>query len=519
MGSLLGRSSNNNGNQSSGCTCHVAIASGAGVSAATAADDPAGRGTVGVGRPRHCRDRCGNISVPYPFGIDYGGGCHHHGPGFFLGCNDTYNPPRLHIHGIPNQIEALSLDAGEARVYYKATHECYDARGELDAGNATEGTVSFGTDDPWRFSADKNRLASFGCPNLGYWASAEAYYISGCMSVCQPKEDSIFSSSGSGPCTGVDCCQSTSCHYVFLAEAEWLNTNYREYLRRVDDFTVPLVLDWAIRNAANCSAAKSNTTDYACRSTNSRCVDSTNGPGYQCECEVGFEGNPFLDHGCGGVSVGVFLFVSMCFWLYLGLQKRKLIQTKQKFFEQNGGVLLQQQMRISEEELKKATDNFAIDRILGRGGHGIVYKGVLEDKATVVAIKKSKVMEAAQTKEFAKEMLILSQINHRNIVKLLGCCLEVEVPMLVYEFVSNGTLYHYIHYYKDLNTNNITFDTRLRIAAESAEALAYMHSSASPPILHGDVKTANRSSMAMSTTSSQPRFRTLERQSWRQPMR
>ena len=93
----------------------------------------------------------------------------------------------------------------------------------------------------------------------------------------------------------------------------------------------------------------------------------------------------------------------------------------------------------------------------------MVYKGVLEDK-TVVAIKKSKMMEEAQTKEFAREMFILSQINHRNVVKLLGCCLEVEVPMLVYGFVSNGTLYHYIHD-KDLK-------------ALSAEALAYMHSSA-----------------------------------------
>ncbi|KAF8689975.1 hypothetical protein HU200_041610 [Digitaria exilis] len=201
-----------------------------------------------------------------------------------------------------------------------------------------------------------------------------------------------------------------------------------------------------------------------------------------------------------GVSVGVFLSVFMCFWLYLGLQKRKLIRTKQRFFEQNGGVILQQQMRsyssagaggftiFSKQELEKATNNFAADRVLGRGGHGIVYKGVLEDK-TVVAIKKSKMMEEAQTKEFAGEVFILSQINHRNVVKLLGCCLEVEVPMLVYEFVSNGTLYHYIHG-KDLKAE-ITFDTRLRIAAESAEALAYMHSSASPPILHGDVKTAN----------------------------
>uniref|UniRef100_A0A8R7QUI4 Protein kinase domain-containing protein n=2 Tax=Triticum urartu TaxID=4572 RepID=A0A8R7QUI4_TRIUA len=144
---------------------------------------------------------------------------------------------------------------------------------------------------------------------------------------------------------------------------------------------------------------------------------------------------------------------------------------------------------FSEEELKKATNNFAADQILGRGGHGIVYRGVLEDK-TIVAIKKSKMMEATETKEFAREMLILSQINHRNVVKLHGCFLEVEVPMLVYEYVSNGTLYHYIHGGEGLDTNK-ALDTRLRIAAESAEALSYMHSSASPPILHGDVKTAS----------------------------
>jgi serine/threonine protein kinase len=205
---------------------------------------------------------------------------------------------------------------------------------------------------------------------------------------------------------------------------------------------------------------------------------------------------------CSGVSVGVFLLLFMLFWLYLGLQKRKLIRTKQRFFEQNGGVLLQQQMSsyggtsggaggfkiFSKEELEKATNSFAADRVLGRGGYGIVYKGVLEDNM-VVAIKKSKMIEEAQTKEFAKEMCILSQINHKNVVKLLGCCLEVEVPMLVYEFVSNGTLDHYIHG-STLNTV-ISLDSRLRIAAESAEALSYMHSSASPPILHGDVKTAN----------------------------
>ena len=202
--------------------------------------------------------------------------------------------------------------------------------------------------------------------------------------------------------------------------------------------------------------------------------------------------------------MGAILLGSMCCCLGLWVQKSKLIRTKQRFFEHNGGVILQQQMRsystagaatggfkiFSSEELKKATNNFAADQILGRGGHGIVYRGVLADNS-VVAIKKSKMMEEAETKEFAREMLILSQINHRNVVKLYGCCLEVEVPMLVYEFIPNGTLYQLIHGDRHHHGARVSFATRLKIAHETAEALAYLHSWASPPIIHGDVKSPN----------------------------
>ncbi|KAJ4800507.1 Wall-associated kinase family protein [Rhynchospora pubera] len=142
---------------------------------------------------------------------------------------------------------------------------------------------------------------------------------------------------------------------------------------------------------------------------------------------------------------------------------------------------------FKEEELKEATNNYDAKNILGEGGNGTVYKGTLKNNKDV-AIKRCKTIDERQKKEFGKEILILSEISHKNIVKILGCCLEVEIPILVYQFIPKGNLFDLIH---SCRAPCISSSIRLRIAQEVAEALAYLHSWASPPIVHRDVKSSN----------------------------
>jgi serine/threonine protein kinase len=206
-----------------------------------------------------------------------------------------------------------------------------------------------------------------------------------------------------------------------------------------------------------------------------------------------------LDPFGAGVSSGVVALIVTASCLYMIHEKRRLAKIKREYFKQHGGFQLFEEMKSRQqgisftlftlEELEAATNRFDERHVIGMGANGTVYRGTTKG-GEAVAIKRCRLSSSErQKKEFGKEMLILSQVNHRNVVKLLGCCLEVEVPMLVYRYVPKGTLYRLIH--RNATPQRVPFSVRLRIAHQAAEALAYLHSWASPPIIHGDVKTSN----------------------------
>jgi len=139
------------------------------------------------------------------------------------------------------------------------------------------------------------------------------------------------------------------------------------------------------------------------------------------------------------------------------------------------------------EELKLCTNDFREINAIGAGGYGRVYRGKLPD-GQLVAIKRSKEGSMQGGLEFKTEIELLSRVHHKNLVALVGFCFEKGEKMLVYEFVSNGTLSEALYGMKGMQ---LDWSRRLKIALDSARGLAYLHDHANPPIIHRDVKSTN----------------------------
>ncbi|BAT08562.1 Os09g0471550 [Oryza sativa Japonica Group] len=270
-----------------------------------AADVPAGR--------RGCQTRCGNLDIPFPFGI--GDQCAIHG-GFGLDCKNDSGTYRTFIG--PFEVTKISVPDAKAWMKMGISWQCYDP--VTKQMNDSMVGQNF-TNTPYRFSYEDNKIFVIGCNTMAYMRGVS--YVIGCLSTCSDEPTN-------GSCSGAGCCSvdvppdlgyveayfnkdyNTSqiwnysrCGYLVVMEkaAFRYSTTYIPSINFWNDYngTVPAVMDWVIRRET-CEEAKRDMSSYACVSDNSDCHNSTNGHGYLCKCSKGFDGNPYIKDGCKDIN-------------------------------------------------------------------------------------------------------------------------------------------------------------------------------------------------------------------------
>ncbi|GAV79361.1 Pkinase domain-containing protein [Cephalotus follicularis] len=140
-------------------------------------------------------------------------------------------------------------------------------------------------------------------------------------------------------------------------------------------------------------------------------------------------------------------------------------------------------------ELDESTNGFADENVIGEGGYGIVYSGILQDN-TQVAVKNLLNNRGQAEKEFKVEVEAIGRVRHKNLVRLLGYCAEGAHRMLVYEYVDNGNLEQWLH--GDVGPKSpLTWEIRMNIMIGTAKGLTYLHEGLEPKVVHRDIKSSN----------------------------
>ncbi|ESQ30275.1 hypothetical protein EUTSA_v10011248mg [Eutrema salsugineum] len=182
------------------------------------------------------------------------------------------------------------------------------------------------------------------------------------------------------------------------------------------------------------------------------------------------------------------------FVLFIVLRKKKASKVEgpqTSYMQASNGrpsqpAIMTKNRRFNYSEVVTMTNNF--QRVLGKGGFGIVYHGFVNGTEQV-AVKKLSHSSSQGYKQFKAEVELLLRIHHKNLVCLVGYCDEGQNLALIYEYMANGDLKEHIS-----GTRNrfiLNWGTRLKIVIESAQGLEYLHNGCKPPMVHRDVKTTN----------------------------
>ncbi|KAL6177565.1 hypothetical protein ACLB2K_049091 [Fragaria x ananassa] len=432
----------------------------------------------------NCPDRCGNVRIPYPFGVESseskGAGCFLD-PGFVIYCypNET---AVLRLEELEVQVLDISIEDRTIRVNNSVAKYC-----QGDGYTSQQPPKLSGT--PFTYSQSHNTFVSASCDLLAmvYEYDVNPVILGGCSSVCGDETTHTNSTSYLECKTSTNCCQTNlppnrkslffhllttagegaNCStisssqrnkHAFLVDQIWFqnlsNSSAAGRVGEKDLEEVPLVLEWAI----NDSFSQFNESNYPSTDSSScqkilmnaqtvlktiaRLAKNVSNLERSYRCKKESKAKIYVLVGIAA-CLGTVLLLLVGFLGYRKWNKWSDSKLKRKNYKRHGGLLLEQQMLSGDvnverikvfelKELEKSTDNYSRDRILGQGGQGTVYKGMSAD-GRIVAVK---------------------SITMRSFLLR-------------------------------------AWEVRLRVAIEVAGAISYLHSSASSPIYHRDIKSSN----------------------------
>ncbi|KAK1269115.1 Cysteine-rich receptor-like protein kinase 2 [Acorus gramineus] len=255
---------------------------------------------------------------------------------------------------------------------------------------------------------------------------------------------------------------------------------------------------WRTINRSDCAACLSNASKAALG-----CLPGSEGRALYTGCFLRFSNTDFLNavpgggHSKGKIIAIVVAVVSAVVVVGVGLavgivnRKHRIIQKKRKGSNDTvklASTLYNSSLNFKYSTLERATGSFDLANKLGQGGFGSVYKGVLAD-GREIAVKRLFFNNKHRALDFYNEVNIISSVEHKNLVRLLGCSCSGPESLLVYEFLANKSLDRFI--FDKERGKLLTWEKRFEIIIGTAEGLAYLHGNSRTRIIHRDIKASN----------------------------
>ncbi|XP_055826476.1 cysteine-rich receptor-like protein kinase 10, partial [Solanum dulcamara] len=203
------------------------------------------------------------------------------------------------------------------------------------------------------------------------------------------------------------------------------------------------------------------------------------------------------DRGKGGIASGVIvaivvpIVISILLFIFGFCWMRSRTSREFNVVEEitdGDEISTAESLQYQLNTIRAATTNFSTDNKIGEGGFGVVYKGILPD-GQEIAVKRLSRSSGQGIEEFKNEIVLIAKLQHRNLVRLLGCCLEGDEKILVYEFVPNKSLDYFL--FDPEKQQLLDWSRRYKIIGGIARGLLYLHEDSRLRIIHRDLKASN----------------------------